>query len=192
MRRLFAVVLVVVLAFSAIAGADQKAAEKTKVAKVLDRVGVVLHPGAAENKVVAVVSATNVNPVRAFSLPLKFVAGSESVKIDSVSFAGTRAANYRLGDYKLYPKRNAVMIMMLSPFKDSTYHDLQPGTGEIARIFLSSKGAFPKDSLRMGPIKLPPDNKLMFVTDALAPVEPLFEYSVKKDEPKPPAQAQDE
>jgi len=192
MRRLFAIALIVVLAFSAMAGADQKTAEKTKVLKVQDRVDIVLHPGAAKNKAVAVVSATNVNPIRAFSLPMKFVAGSESVRIDSVSFAGTRAAHYRLADYKLYPKRNAVMIMMLSPFKDSANQDLQPGTGEIARIFMSAKGEFPKDSLRMGPIKLPPDNKLMFVTDALAPVEPLFEYRLKKEEPEPPTQAKDE
>ena len=186
MRRCLAAFLTALLVISVAAFADQQTAEKPKVKQIKDRVEVVLHPGAAKNKAVAVVLATNVNLVRSLSLPLKFVAGPDSVWVDSVSFVDTRTANFGIKNYKFYPKRSAVMILTMSLYKDKKYNDLQPGTGEVARIYLSAKGKFPTDSLRVGPVTLPPDNKLMFVTDALAAVEPLFDFRLKEEKPQPP------
>jgi hypothetical protein len=167
------------LLVTAAAWADQDVAKKPE--KLQDQVWVVLHPGAEKNQAVAVLSAANVNPGRVLSFPLKYVAGEESIQFDSISYVGTRVEHFTTKAHTLFPKRDALLMIMMAPYTAETgITNLEPGTGEIARIYFSSKGNFPLDSFRIGPVKLPPDNKLMFVTDTFTGVEPTFEFRLEK------------
>ncbi len=187
MRRGFTIVLLLCLAFAATAVAQEKVAEKPKTEVVKDLVEVVLYPGATENSGVAVVSVTNKDVIRSLSLPLGFTCDDASVKIDSLSYVGTRCADYGRKQFKLFPDSNAVMLMVLSGQKDKKYVDLSPGTGEVVKLYLSGKNTFPTKSFAVKPVNLPPNNKLMFVTNGFGRVNPSFVYRVagKKVAPKP-------
>jgi len=160
------------------AAAQQKVAPKPKTEGAKDKVEVVLAPGADKSKAVGVVWATNVNPTVTFSIPLKFMA-QDSVWVDSVSFVGMRAGYFEPKGWKYFPEQKGLMILMMAPTKDKKFKYLEPGTGKIAQIYLSCKGQFPMDSFRMGSAALPPSNTLMFVTDAKAKAEPVFEFRLE-------------
>ena len=191
MRRILAVALIALFAISAIAGAEDKPAEKPKVKDVIDHLGVVLHPSADQNKAVAVISATNVNPVRAFSIPLKFTAGETPIWIDSVSYVDTRAGYFTEKKYHVDTEKSTIFIFMMRSVGDKKHSDLTPGTGEITRLYFGCKSKFPTEKFRMGPVTTPPKNTLMFVTDALAKAEPIFEYRIAGQKPAPKALATD-
>lgn len=176
MRRGIAFVLITLLVVTAAAWADKDVAQKPE--KLQDRVQVVLRPGAAENQAVAVLSAANVNPGRVLSFPLKYGAGEESVQFDSISYAGTRVEYFKTKTHTHFAERNALLMIMIAPHTPDGYANLKPGAGEIARIYFSSKGKFPLNSFRVDPVTLPPDNKLMYVTDTFVGVEPAFEFQL--------------
>jgi len=182
MRRIFGVLLIVILTVSVTGFADDKAADKGKSEKLSDKIEIVLHPGADKNHAVAEVTAANVNPLRIISIPLKYVAGGEKIKVDSVSYIDTRAEYFERKNDSLYTERHAILVMLMSPFKDKKYHDLQPGSGVVARIYFSAKGTFPVDKFQMAPVTLPPNNKFMYVTDAITGAEPSFVYRVAGQE----------
>jgi hypothetical protein len=175
--------MVALLAISAMAGAEDKPAEKPKVKDVKDHLSVVLHPGVGKDKAVAVISATNVNPIRAFSIPLKFTAGGDSIWIDSVSYLDTRAGYFTNKEHSIDLEKSTIFIFMLRSAGDKKTSDLAPGTGEIVRLYFASKGEFPTGKFRMGPVTTPPKNTLMFVTDALAKAEPDFDFRIKGQKP---------
>lgn len=174
MRRGFVIALIALLVVAAGAGAQDKVAKKPETLK--DHVVVVLQPGADTYHAVAVLSAANVNPARVLSFPLKWDAGEVAVKFDSISYAGTRVAHFENKPHTLFPDRNAVLMLMLAPFADKKYGDLPPGSGEIARIYFSCKEEFPLATFQIGPVKLPPENKLMYVTDMFVGIEPAFDF----------------
>jgi len=168
----FALIALVILA----AGAAAQDTVAKKPEALVDRVTVVLEPGAAKNQAVAVISATNVNPARVLSFPLKYDAGETAIKFDSITYAGSRVEHFKTKAHTLFPDRNAVLIMMLAPYVDNKCMDLTPGYGEIARIHFSSKSDFPLTAFQIGPVKLPPENKLLYVTDTFVGVEPAFDF----------------
>lgn len=176
--RIVAFTLPALLLAGAVMAQQKKVAEKPKTEGAKDKVEVVLAAGAEKTKAVATVWATNINPTMTFSIPLKFMA-QDSAWVDSVSFADTRAGYFEPKGWKFHPEQNALMILMMAPAKDKKFKHLEPGTGKIARIYLSCKTQFPMESFRMGPVTLPPSNTLMFVTDANAKAEPVFEFRLE-------------
>jgi hypothetical protein len=178
MRRVLAIVLIVMLAVSVTATAEDKTAAKEKSEKLTDFVEIVLHPGADKSHAVAEVTAGNVNPLRVLSLPFKFGAGDQKIRVDSISFAGTRVEYFDQKHDTLYEKRSALLMLLLAPNKDKKYLDLQPGAGIVARIYFSAKDTFPMDAFQMAPVTLPPNNKFMYVTEVFAGAEPSFAFRV--------------
>jgi len=191
MRRIFGVLLIVILTVSVTGFADDKAADTGKSEKMNDKIEVVLQPGVDKNHAVAEVTATNVNPLRILSIPLKYAAGEEKIKVDSVSYVDTRAEYFERKNDSLYPARQAVLVMLMSPFKDKKYLDLQPGSGVVARIYFAAKGTFPMDKFQVAPVTLPPNNKFMYVTDAITGAEPSFVYRVAGQEETAPKKKKD-
>jgi len=186
MRRILGVLLVVILTASVTGLADDKVADTSKSETSADKIEVTLLPGADKNHAVAEVVATNVNPLRILSIPLKYAAGEEKIRVDSVSYVNTRAEYFERKKDSLYAARNAILVLLMSPFKDKKYEDLQPGSGVVARIYFSAKGTFPMDKFQLAPITLPPNNKFMYVTDAIAGAEPSFVYRVAGQEETAP------
>lgn len=174
MRRGFVFALIALFVITAGAGAQDKVAKQPELLK--DQVIVELHQGADKNHAVATLFAANVNPARVLSFPLKWGAGDITVKFDSIGYAGTRVQHFENKPHTLFPDRNAVLLLMLAPFADKTYRDLPPGSGEIARIHFSCAQEFPLAAFQIGPVKLPPENKLMYVTDQFIGIEPAFEF----------------
>jgi hypothetical protein len=134
-------------------------------------------PGTTDKQAVITLWMANVNPVLGLTLPFKFSAGTDTLRLDSILTIGGRAANFIMTKPLFKASEQTFLVNMVWSV-ESTTHKAAPipaGEGPLMWMFVHTDGKFPVDELRMATIQLPPENVLIYVTDAYATVNPSFE-----------------
>ena len=156
-----------------------------------NKVTAYLAPGASDKQAVIAIWMTNATPVIGITLPFKFSAGDDTLRLDSVWTAGGRAARFIATPPQFKTANQTFLVNMIWATDSTTRKPVPIPSGEGAIMWLSvhTDGKFPMDKLRMVAVQLPPENVLLFVTDAYATVNPSFEL-VRKAPPSSPAEGE--
>ena len=183
---------IMLLQTSVAAGEKEKKELRNRVTAYVDK-------GATDKDGVVTLWMSNVNPVAGITLPLKFAPGSDSVSLDSVRISDGRAASF-YGPPAKYRSENQTYLQNLLIRIDSTGAGLDPippGEGLLMRFYFSSEKQFPLKRFEMAAVQLPPQNRLLYVTDIARTVLPEFvvvhgpapAWPPVKDEPKEKAKS---
>jgi hypothetical protein len=157
-----------------------------------NKVTAYLTPGLSEKQAVITIWMANVNPVIGITLPFKFSAGNDTLRLDSVQIAGGRAAGFVMTSPQFKTEQETFLVNMISAV-DSTTRKMTPipvGEGPLMWLYVRTDGKFPMDKLRMASVQLPPQNVLLYVIDSYATVNPSFEL-IRKAPPSSPAQSKE-
>lgn len=160
---------IMLLQTSVAVGQKEKEELKNRVTAYIDR-------GATDKDGVVTLWLSNVNPLAGMTLPFKFAPGSDSIILDSVHNSVGRAATFR-GPPPKYRQENQTYLQNLLIPIDSAGADLDPippGEGLLMRLFFSSETQFPLKRFEMAAVQLPPQNRLLYVTDIARTVLPEF------------------
>lgn len=151
--------------------------------KLDNHVTAYLSAGANDSSAVLTLWMSNVNPVIGVTLPLKFVPGDSVMHLDSALFTnGVVGPFLSLGPR--YTPKNQSLLVNFRRHPDSTKANvgaIPVGHGLIGQLFFSSKKQFPMQAFMAAAIKLPPEARLMYVTDTYNSVLPEFVF--KKESP---------
>ena len=142
-----------------------------------NKVTAYITPGATDKQAVITLWMANVNPVVGLTLPFKFSAGTDTLRLDSILTIGGRAANFIMTKPQFKTAEQTFLVNMVWSV-DSTTRKAAPipsGEGPVIWMFVHTDGKFPVDKLRMASVQLPPENVLLYVTDVYATVNPSFE-----------------
>ncbi|MCP4567095.1 MAG: hypothetical protein GY841_05905 [FCB group bacterium] len=123
--------------------------------------------------------------IAAIDIPIKYTAGIAKLKVDSVSFVGTRMENF---DMKNSPIDTTGQMMRfggiayMSPKKPP----MPPGNGEIARIYISAVGDKKPGPFAVDTTTYPPNAvKMMLVDENAKTIIPALKIiAVEKSEGK--------
>ncbi len=179
----------VTLAIAVVLSAHSVWAESAKEAQ--NKITAYLTPGASDKQAVITIWMANANPVIGITLPFKFSVGEDTLRLDSLEVAGGRVAGFIMTPPQFKTAGSTFLMNMISPV-DSTTRKTSPipvGEGAVMWLYVRTDGKFPLDKFRMASVQLPPQNVLLYVTDAYANVNPSFEL-VRKSPPPWPAQNQ--
>jgi len=143
----------------------------------VNKVTAYLTPGATDKQAVITLWMTNAAPVIGITLPFKFSAGNDTLRLDSAWTTGGRASGF-LATPPQFSAANQTFLVNMIWKADSTTRKPTPipaGEGAIMWLCVHTEGKFPMDKLRMASVQLPPENVLLFVTDSYATVNPTFD-----------------
>lgn len=155
----------------------------------LNSVTAFLTPGATDREAVVTLWMSNVNPVGAITLPLKFAAGDKPFALDSLVTKPHRAGSFQMAPPKYEKDKQTLLVNMLRQ-TDSVKAKtglIPVGEGILATLHFSSDGKFPLGDFQIAAVQLPPENVLLYVTDTFNSVLPTF--SMLRE--APPAQVSD-
>lgn len=96
------------------------------------------------------VFVTNIDTLAGMQVPIYYRSENVDLKCDSVTFKGSRCANFALNDFKIEPKGKTVyfaFIAQTDPSKDVP--PLVPGDGQVATLWFTA----PKD-IKAGKVML--------------------------------------
>lgn len=150
-----------------------------------------LTQGATAGQAVITVTMSNVNPVGAISLPLKF-ASPDTFALDSLVTAPYRAGSFMMPPPNWNKDKKTLLINMLRSTDSVTAKTglIPPGLGVLAVLYLSTPGKFPLEKFQMAAVQLPPENVLLYVTETFNSVQPEFEL-VRGNPPLGPGNGKD-
>ena len=125
----------------------------------------------------------NDEELAAIDIPIKYTAGIAKLDVDSVSYAGARIESFT---HKFNPSDSAAQTVRIGGLARLTPDKplLAAGSGEIARIYISSRdkrepGVFAADSTT-----LPPNGTLMLVDKNAKSIIPALKIVTVKPEKK--------
>lgn len=124
----------------------------------------------------------NDEPLLGLTIPLRLAQGRENITCDSVIFDMARAGNCQFLSAYIDDSAKSILIGII-PSLDSAERYIEPGDGEIARIFFSYAGSPESsvDTLTTG--LLPPYNSLKFIGANITPFVPEFKHGLIELEP---------
>ena len=152
------------------------AADEKGKTELKDRVTAYVEQGATEKEGVVTLWMSNVNPVVGLTLPFKFAPGSDSLSLDSVRASDGRAAALH-GPPSQYKSENQTYLQNLLILFDSAGANpdpIPPGEGLLMRFYFSAEKQFPLKRFEMAAVQLPPQNRLLYVTDIARSILPEF------------------
>jgi hypothetical protein len=121
-------------------------------------------------------------PLAAIDIPIKYSAGMAKLFIDSVSFKGTRMENFA---QKYSPVDTAGQVMHFGglAYMGPDKPPLAPGSGEVARVYISAKGGKEPGAFAIDTTTAQPNSSLMLVDEKAKIIVPdLKIITVKKEE----------
>ena len=111
--------------------------------------------------------------IAGIDIPIKYTAGIAKLKVDSVSFIGTRMENF---DMKSTPIDTAGQMMRFGglAYMSPNKPPMKPGNGEIARIYISTIGGKKPGPFAVDTTTFPPAVKMMLVDENAKPLTPAL------------------
>jgi FlgD Ig-like domain len=111
------------------------------------------------DKLIVPIELTNVQPMAALDLPLKY---SKGVTLEEVTFDGTRSENFDF-KYASIDVANSQVIIGMIPMVFGNKNDLEPGSGVVANLVFRIDDPS-LESVELAPIVTKnPDHSLMYV-----------------------------
>ncbi len=115
----------------------------------------------------------------AISISMKFTAGVSKIKVDSVSYTGTRT-EYFAQKYNPVDEENQTVLIGGLAYMGADKPPMSPGEGEVARVYLSAVDPKKADVLAVDTIYKEPNGTLMLVDKDAKTIRPAFKV-VNKD-----------
>lgn len=118
------------------------------------------------------VSYTNDAAIVGLTVPLKMTAGLNRIVADSCLYTGGRVENWA---YKGFRPDTAIQCVLLGMVANlgPTYHRLEPGSGRLATVFVSSIEGKRMDTLIVDTATVPPNaQQLLTIADAMQGTPP--------------------
>jgi len=131
-------------------------------------------------------SIWNDEDLAAIDIPIKYTAGISRLKIDSISYTGTRMENFA---QKYNPTDTANQTMHFGGFAymGPDKPPMPPGSGEVARIYISAMGDKKPGVFAVDTCFMAPNSTLMLVdknAKIIVPALKIVDNSGKKDKEK--------
>ncbi|MBD3403172.1 hypothetical protein GF420_09780 [candidate division GN15 bacterium] len=118
------------------------------------------------------VSYTNDEAIVGLTVPLKMSAGLNRIVADSAIYTGGRVDHFTLKAFRPDTAIQCVLLGMVANL-GPTYKRLEPGSGRLATIFVSSLEDKPIDSLVVDTATVPPgEQRLLGVADEVQGTPP--------------------
>jgi len=119
------------------------------------------------------VAYTNDEPVVGLSVPLKYSAKDVRLIADSAIYAGgrVRAANFSYLGFRVDTAIQCLTLGMIANL-GPTHNRLEPGSGRLVTIYLSSVDSKPVTKLAVDTTTTHPSNSLLVVTDSVIGTPP--------------------
>lgn len=117
------------------------------------------------------VSLTNDEYLLGLSVPLKMTAGLNRVVADSAVFIGGRIANFAIRAFRADTAIQCVLLGAVASVGGPRAR-LDPGTGRLATIFVSSLDKKPIEKLAVDTTTMHPSNSLMVIADSVQGTPP--------------------
>ncbi len=117
------------------------------------------------------VSLTNDEYILGLSVPLKMTAGLNRVVADSAVFVGGRVANFAIRAFRADTAIQCVLLGAVASVGGPKVR-LEPGTGRLATIFVSSLDKKPIEKLAIDTTTMHPNNSLMAIADSVQGTPP--------------------
>lgn len=176
MNRTLAVIFVLMatLALSAAGWAQNDPVGKTDTVTLVVET---IQPG----KWVITASVWNDEELGGIDVPLKYTAGVATLGVDSVVFTGTRMETFAK-TYDQVDTVNQTMHFGGFPYMAPNQPPLAPGSGEMARIYISVTGDKKPSAFAVDTTTMKPNNSLMLVDRTAKIIVPALKivYADKK------------
>lgn len=189
MRKwLMAVALGAVLHSGAWAQAETPGSDEEKLS-LADTVMVTVHPGAGKNQLQLEVFVVNSDSVAGMPMPFRVTAEGAKVNFDSVSYEGGRTGYFQLKTQNADTANQTVLLGLIADLSGSK-PPLAPGRGRALSIFYTADRPIKPGELKVGPVILPPANKLefnIFRNGTVIGVRPHFVLKSSSEPVKPAA-----
>lgn len=132
-----------------------------------------------------VISASiwNDEDLAAIDIPIKYTAGITRLKIDSISYAGTRMETFAQ-KYNPIDTANQTMHFGGFAYMGPDKPPLAPGSGEIARIYISAYGDKKPEVFAVDTCFMAPNSSLMLVDKNAKIIIPALRIVDMKDSGK--------
>ncbi len=112
------------------------------------------------------VSLTNDEYVLGLSVPFRMTAGLNRIVADSAVFTGGRVSHFALNAFRADTAIQCVLLGMISS-TGGPKKRLDPGTGRLATIFISSLDKKPIEKLTVDTTTVHPQNSLLVIADTV-------------------------
>ena len=117
------------------------------------------------------ISYVNDEQVVGLSVPLRMTAGLNRIVADSAVFIGGRVQNLAYNAFRADTAIQCVLLGMIANFGGTTKR-LEPGSGRLATIFVSSLDHKPIEKLVVDTTTVHPNNSLMAIADSVQGTPP--------------------
>lgn len=117
------------------------------------------------------VNYTNDEPIVGLSIPLKYRSGLVKLIADSAVYTGGRAANFAYRGFRVDTAIQCLTLGMIANLGPTTVR-MEPGTGRLVTIFLSSIDDVAITKLVVDTTTTNPNNSLLTMTDAVIGTPP--------------------
>lgn len=126
----------------------------------------------------------NDEEIAAIDIPIRYTAGIARVKVDSVSYTGTRMQDFAV---KQNPVEDTLQIMHFGGFAymGPNKPPMPAGSGEVARIYFSAVGGRKPELFAADTTTAPPNNTLMLVDKNAKIIIPALKIIDKQPTAKP-------
>jgi hypothetical protein len=144
------------------AWAQSKApAAAEEVISAQDTVMVTVYPGAAKNQFQLDVFVVNADSVAGLPMPFRVVAEGAKLSFDSVSYEGGRTGYFQLKTQNADTLNQTLLLGLIADLSGSK-PPLAPGRGKALTVFYTADRPLKAEQVKVGPVILPPANKLEF------------------------------
>jgi hypothetical protein len=159
-KWLIALVLGAVLSSSAWAQSAASVALDDQLS-LADTVMVTVYPGSGKNQLQLDVFVVNSDSVAGMPMPFRVVAEGAKLNFDSVSYEGGRTGYFQLKTQNADTANQTVLLGLIADLSGSK-PPLAPGRGKALTIFYTADRPINPEQVKVGPVILPPANKLEF------------------------------
>lgn len=152
-----------------------------------DTVMVTVHPAAGKNQLQLEVLVVNSDSVAGLPMPFRVVAEGAKLSFDSVSYEGGRTAYFQLKTQNADTANQTVLLGLIADLSGSK-PPLAPGRGRALSLFYTADRPLTPEQVKVGPVILPPANKLefnIFRNGTVIGVRPHFVLKTSNEPVKP-------
>jgi len=152
-----------------------------------DTVMVTVHPGPGKNQLQLEVFVVNSDSVAGMPMPFRVVAEGAKLSFDSVSYEGGRTGYFQLKTQNADTSNQTVLLGLIADLSGSR-PPLAPGRGKALSLFYTANGPIKPEQVKVGPVILPPANKLefnIFKNGTVIGVRPHFVLKASNEPVKP-------
>lgn len=158
-----------------------------------DTVMVTVRPGVGKNQLQLDVFVVNSDSVAGLPMPFRVVAEGAKLSFDSVSYEGGRTEYFQLKTQNADTSNQTVLLGLIADLSGSK-PPLAPGRGKALSIFYTADRPIKPEQLNVGPVILPPANKLefnIFKDGTVTGVRPTFVLKATSEKAKPEPEPKD-